>query len=493
MIAKLGPLCLAFLLLAACSKSPSSQSLNKAKQWLELNNPQNAQAEIAQAIQDDPKNVDARILLARSFLMEADHATYNKTGFINNALGALAEADQIDAGRSETSDVRTEAYTKLNACAQDANLLPSVLATIRNYPSKDALPSLDLALASIDRTTAFSAFDQELKIDDVHLKQSLINLMNRGSLPLQYHAAELLWTWQKYEPAKAVYLRLMVADLASAQDTRHASELVRNIVALDYPNGSDALLGVVGTAILDTTHAAAALPAMDALAQHGDQRLARIARDTVARIVGTQKLCSNMGLGLVWTLMTLKDPTNVPPLRSHIGELILGGGASSYGIDNKHSCLGTYLDVLAANDDPAWRNIVFAYPGWGIFDRMIPGRLQGMRSRFSSSSEYAGDQWDLVAPNAMKAAGRLRTMMTLLGHYDPINGGRQLNFVPKELRFLNPRKAILVFALKPEYYGPVESGSVDITLESIGRYAAQPWTITDIQNFRLDRGTIFGE
>jgi tetratricopeptide (TPR) repeat protein len=473
---------------AACEKSHEE----KAKEWIDLGEFEAARYELSLAIQKNPKGVEARVLLATTFIKQSRAMGDRSAHLIGNALAVLAEVDRIEGRQNKSTQVRSQAHEQLAAVVR-SGAGASAVDVIRQYPSPLASSVLEYAMAERQEAAAIAAEEVLRRIDADKAKKRLIELLAVSEATVRERAAERLWERDRYEQARPILRAKLLRELPRMDNQALATGTVQRLIQMGYDEVSETLVELVRKALTGDGKMQAALATFDALVERRDPRAAEVARGVIAfksAKHAASAACSPTTRVFVRALGTLKSKASFDALREALSYVMVHSDSRFGG------CLEAYFDALAQNDGAAWRGIKFWYDrgGWPIFLTMIPGRIESAR-RGEESSTYGAQGWQLFGKDATSARERLTIVLQRLGRYSVFSGGRQIWYSPQKLMFEHPAKVAFLIHLhdmgRSNEIMPNAAGRLTLILESLGLNPEQPWVITAVQDGYLDGANLF--
>lgn len=161
----------------------------RGREWLELKNYQNARVEFQQVIIEEPKNAEARVLIAQACLLEND---------LTAALIATRSVQQIEPNNSHVGELRNQIRTKAHSLlATYDSQQKMALSVLQELADKSSVPALKQALGVSSEAIAQVAETILRKVDAGEARAGLVALLKDGNDEVKERAATHLWNVDK--------------------------------------------------------------------------------------------------------------------------------------------------------------------------------------------------------------------------------------------------------------------------------------------------------
>jgi len=218
---------------------PNAQgsAMKRGRDWLDLREYDNARREFNQAIMDEPKNVEARYLIALSYFQQ---------GYPLDAIKWARETLKISSSHAKANEllgsIRKGAIELLQR--DDATGVDLGLGVIEALPSREALPALKRAI----RLRPLKAEELIRSIDPKELRATWTALLQDPSIPVQEYAADRLWSTERFPGAAPVLRRKHAALLLSLKGDVFGNvpeEAVGKLVELGWPEAAPILVDAI--------------------------------------------------------------------------------------------------------------------------------------------------------------------------------------------------------------------------------------------------------
>lgn len=480
------------------AQSPDAQAaIERAKQWAELGEYDNARSELLQAIRLEPSNVAARVIIAETYIDGA-----GSPRDIGRALEYLIEAEEINSKYPRIREVRRSGYDRLNSylSSDDSRVQSVALEVAEQHLDRSLLPGLEQALHAIDSTSADTAIRLIEAIDPALARAAMEGLLESDTPMLKRRAAMWLWKRERLESVKPIVRDILFERLVASSSLAIARQITSEIVDTGYNDVEARLLAIAIEATNSHgSHASqqqqrsqeqyelenAGTAAYEILFAANNEEAWRYARDFLSIAINyrpkprwrssndfriSRLLCTDIGVDIIRLFGELPKAENVPPLRGTLGGLFLQ--------NFNGACVDKVLAALAKNEGPSWTDMKAWYGGWSIFDTMIPGRIAMLRTGLNPSQQlgYASREWRLFAPGAHEAESQLTQWVMLVN----ASSRDRSYFVVEDLKFESADECILTLGVFRQSTGSKLVGVAKFVIEAIGDNNDQPWTITRV-------------
>jgi ankyrin repeat protein len=189
--------------------------LKRGREWKELKEYDKARDEFSQVITEEPKNVEARYLMAESYYQENDFLQAIK--WAQETLSMELKHDRAEALLVE---IRKKGIEFLNS--SDPTVQLSGLQIIEKLPSQEVVSDLKAAIGSQDNRIALKAESLLKSINPNELRSAWIALLQAPNASIQEKAAEKLWALERFPEAAQIlrpkYVKLFMEGNETAGD-----------------------------------------------------------------------------------------------------------------------------------------------------------------------------------------------------------------------------------------------------------------------------------
>lgn len=447
-----------------------SQTMKRGRDWMDLKRYDDARSEFMKAIREEPKNAEARYLIARCYYLDNDPIDALKwvqetIGIVPTHPGALSLRGTIQSeavGYLSTSDARGQVLG---------------LQIIDRLPTSAAIPGVKSLMASPNPGISVASEKLLLKIDAKQVRMVWVSWLSLSDARLKETGAERLWSSERYaEAAPILRKKYEVAFMAAADESAARQAAVK----LDELGWAQAVK-ILATPLRSGPKMPQALIAADMFALR-KERLAIPALVAAfwAGLPGKPlyEVCSRPFPQLADALARIGATESVPLLKEALSNYLSGfPGANPY-LDG--SCVSTYLNSLSLLNGGAWNRFVWQDDG-GAQHQTLVADLDIIKNGESSPRSERIAPIDATSPNAAK----IRAWLQNLGPANLVFGkGVSLDTVGNYVKIQS--------ATEMRYYGETHDsngivrGAYLLFLHATGD-PERAWVVTDVQERSCDK------
>ncbi len=386
------PLSVVITLLLAMSAGAENQAMKRGRDWMDLKQYDNARGEFRRAIQEEPKNADARYLIAQSYYEEGD---------LLNSLAWALDTTKVSPNHSKAKRLLglIQGRGTQLLLSQDVRSQALGLKIAEGIPGKALVPGLKAAMAGKDEDNAMKAERLLGAIQGGDVRATWTALLTAHDKTVQERAAERSWALYRVPEAVPILRAKYAQRFLSATGTfgGDVEKLVRQSGEMLLSLGTNEASNVFIEAITmrDRVHIKVLRYAVEALVWQKQAKAVPVLISEMEKQANgdPRNACSDSTLAITWALARLGGKAGVPAMSTTLS-LILST------VPNYNECIDAVLDALSRADDPAWKGFSYWYKpgGWSEFNKV------GMYLKRVKDGEVAqgssDDPIDATSPNA---------------------------------------------------------------------------------------------
>ncbi|GEM_PF-5790791 len=183
--------------LLASTAGAQSSAMKRGRDWMSMGRYQEAIGEFRQAIEEEPRNVEARYQIARCYHLEGDPLQA-----IRWLKEALSLSPQHPGALALRSTIQTQGLQLLRA--PEGQLQYKGLRIIEELPIASAVSGLKLLMASDYTDIADKARALLLRIDSKQERAAWVSWLTSENVTLREKGAQELWTSERYPDAASI-------------------------------------------------------------------------------------------------------------------------------------------------------------------------------------------------------------------------------------------------------------------------------------------------
>jgi tetratricopeptide (TPR) repeat protein len=459
----------AALTILQLSSYAQTSAMKRGRDWMDLKRYDEAISQFMEAIREEPKNVEARYLVARCYNLKNDPLSS-----LNWIRETLSVAPNHSAARSLRTAIQTEGISYLSS--SDKRMQSLGLQIVEQVPSGAAIPALRSLMASSDQDLASPSEKLMLKIDARQARAVWISWLISSDLRLKETGAERLWSSERYAEAAPILRRKYEVVFIAAGDEFAAKQAAATLDQLGWAQAVD----ILSTPLRSGPKMPQALVAADIFAQK-KERLAIPALMGAFRAGLPGKppyeICGSPFPQLADALARIGATESVPLLKEALSNYLSGFSGGNPFLDD--TCVSTYLNALSLLDGAAWNRFVWHEGGTGQ-PKMVVVELDRIKDGFPTGALSSDPPIDRTSPNAAK----IRAWLQKVGPADVLSGGVHLDTVGDYVKIQS--------ATEMRYYGETHesNGTVKGAYQLFLHATAdpnEPWVVTDVQDRPCDR------
>ncbi len=444
---------------------------------MDLKSYDQAIGEFRQAINDEPKNIEARYLIARCYHLQND-----PLGSLTWIRETLSVAPNHSAALSLRTTIQQQGINYLSSSDRQVQSLG--LRIVAEVPSSAAVPPLKSLMMSSDPDVAAVSEKLILRINPSEARAAWISWLGSPDQRLKEAGAEKLWDLEKYNQAAPIlrekYVKLFLGpqrttDFSGIEDYP-AREAAPKLVEFGWPEAIETLI----SAVRDRSKVAQAIIAADLLAQRKERRgVPALMERFSAWLPGGKRLmgCQSPYPQLADALGKIGATEAVPLLKEAMSNCL-----SDYNFELNLQYFDKYLDALTNLTGEAWSWEQFYVWSHGV---SAVGQVTYNLEDIKNNADHVrwGNRIDENSPNAPKIYQWLKS----LEPYNPLMGlGVSLVNVSTSgyVKIHSPREM--------KYYGDIFNSDYIIKGEYILSLRAtgdpnRAWIVTDVTMRPCDR------
>lgn len=287
-------LCLA---LAACSAE--NENVRKGREWIELKEYDQARRVLLAAIEAEPKNVEARILISQ---------TYLEQGSLSKSQAFLQDAQSISPSNSESLALQKRLVSQAAKCSDNADACLSVLEAYG--PPQEAIAFLKREVPTTDNDRFQRVRTLLEKLSPADFRAALIESLDAQENSVLERSSNILWQTEKHQKAAWILAQLKIIEAYRSQDRSAADRFWQEAKSFGNDTAANAFFDLlVREAILLSP--SLATPLEEAITAK-DGRLVSFAVDGLqaARAKNDKMPCEGRDLQYVEILGRLGPTTN---------------------------------------------------------------------------------------------------------------------------------------------------------------------------------------
>lgn len=315
----------------------------RGKDWMDLKRYEKAISEFNMAIEEEPKNVDARYLIAESY--------YHQNRLLD-AIAWLQETLSVDSNHAQAQilleNIKEKGIKLLSRPNPESQVLG--LSVVQRFPSQKAVDNLKLLVGSKNENIASQAEYLLHRIDPNALRSAWRELLKSSDRVLRETAAEKLWITERFSEAAPVlrekYGRLFLSEERGAEEI---------LLDLGYKDAVPILLQAIrirvnwykATEILTQHKEVQAVPVLiEAFSEEFWKRSSK------AR---SNQESYQQWMRFVWALGELGGKDAIPVLKKALSQTVLRDPGRTGVIEE-------FLEALAKIEkEPAWKDLPYRF------------------------------------------------------------------------------------------------------------------------------------
>jgi len=192
-------LLLTSFLLWAGTLGAQSTAMKRGRDWMELKQYERAIHAFQKAIEEEPKNVEARYLIARCYYLQAPYLYLEALKWIDEALRISPQHSDAFTLRSQ---IQSEAVGFLGST--DERVIENGLEILERVPTPKAVAPLKNVMASPTQRLAETSAALLLRINKAEARALWISWLTSSDLRLREVAAGKLWNLERYPGATPI-------------------------------------------------------------------------------------------------------------------------------------------------------------------------------------------------------------------------------------------------------------------------------------------------
>lgn len=459
-------------LLLTVSAGAENPAMKRGRDWMDLKQYDNARAEFRRAIQEEPKNADARYLIAESYYQE---------GYLLNSLEWARDTIKVSPNHRKATALLglIQGRGTQLLLSQDVRSQALGLKIAEGIPGKALVPGLKAAMAGKDEDNAMKAERLLAAIQAGDVRATWTALLTAHDKTVQERAAERSWALYRAPEAVPILRTKYAQRFLSAAGTfggdvekavRQSGEMLLSLGPNDASN-----VFIDALTMRDRVHIKALNYAVETLVQQKEAKaIPVLIREMEKQAKGDPgNACSGSTLAITWALGRLGGKAGVPAMTTTLSSIVSK-------MPNYTECIDAVLDALSQADDPAWKRFSYWYKqgGWGEFNKMRMYLKDVKDGRVAHGS--SNDPIDATSPNA----GRVYEWLANIGPCSVLTGckkGLDLGWKdsvvvrsPTEVEYLGE----VVHDIGSNTY--IVKSAYTLTLRATGD-PERAWVITDVK------------